>query len=695
MKIIGGNFLRGKVSRRIFFTVLLCAAIPIASLVFLTFYNVYNSTAESTSDRLRYVGKNIGMLMVAELVASANDLQRLASQVDLHSSLDVTSDLRVLVADEKTQRLTSARFFDPQMAHHDFQPRYRQEIEDRLNSGFPMLEVSGTGADVVLILWTTVHDSHGRRGVGVGRISNAYLWRAAEEFLPGDALLTITNQRNQPIFVDSPDIPITDGLIPQDLNGRNFLFAEIAKADDSLLIGFWDLFMQAQFNADAWRIFVAEPRSTAFADIVLFQRNAGLTALLAFWIILLAASILVRQILHPLKQLKEATGKIGRGDYGCNVKVTSQDEFQMLAESFNLMTGRIQHQVLRHKQMGEAVQNILSSEGRSRIVTAFQHGIGSASTVSWGHLLLVDQSADAPADVWHCNGTKAGEPELNPVIGLSSDEIIRLVQLPDRYAEITRQTFPGLFQHIINADIDTCFCFRAKSGDSGTAFLLVDGRDVVDEDERVSVRLLVDQLGIAMNRSNMVSELRELNIGILTALARTVDANSRWTHGHSERVTEYAIEIAREMGFGQEQRDNLRRAGLLHDLGKVAVPSSILNKPGKLSAEEYACIKEHPAEAARIIEPIAAFSSIRKIIHQHHERWDGKGYPDGLQGEDIEVGARILAVADVFDALYSDRPYRPGWSFEKVVTHIQEGSGNAFDPVVVSAFLNIHKQIAA
>ena len=693
MKIIDGNFLRGRVSRRIFLTVLLCAAIPIASLAFLTFYNVYNSTAESTSNRLRYVSKNIGILMVAELMASSNDLQRLASQVDLRHSTDVTPDFFVL-ADEDTQRLSTVWFFDPQADHHAFRSQYRQEIEDRLSSGFPMLEVSGTGADVVLFLWTTVHDIHGRRGVGVGRISNAYLWRTAEEFLPGDTLLAITNQHNQPIFVDSPDIPIATGLIPQVLNERNFPFTEIDHGDDSLLIGFWDIFMQAQFNTDDWRVFVAEPRSTAFADIVHFQRNAGLTALLAFWIILLAASVLVRQILHPLKQLKEATGMIGRGDFGFNVKVTSRDEFQTLADSFNLMTGRIQHQVLRHKHMGEAVKNILSTEGRSGIVTAFQCGIRSASKVNWGHLLLVDQSAGAPAEVWHCNCTKTGAPELNLIVGLSSDELVRLAQLADRYAEITRKTFPELFRHIIGIGMDSCFCFRANSGDSGTAFLLVDGRDVVDEDERVSVRLLVDQLGIAMSRTNMVSELRELNIGILTALARTVDANSRWTHGHSERVTQYAIEIALEMGFSQDQCDNLRRAGLLHDLGKVAVPSSILNKPGKLTDEEYDCIKEHPAEAARIIEPIAAFSSIRKIIRQHHERWDGKGYPDGLQGEDIDLGARILAVADVFDALYSDRPYRPGWSFEKAVAHILEGSGNAFDPAVVAAFLNIHKKIA-
>ena len=354
MKIINKNFLRGKVSRRIFLTVLLCAAIPITSLAFLTFYNVYNNAADATSHRLRYVGKNIGMLMVAELMTISNDLQRLATQIDLHPTVEVPPVVR-LFADEDSQRLTAVWFFDPQTDHQGGRPQYRQEIDDWLNSGFPMLEVSGIGADVDLYLWTFVHDIHGQRGVGVGRISNSYLWRTAEEFLPGDTLLAITNQHNQPLLIDYPDIPITESLIPQIHEQRDRSFAEIDNGDDSLLVGFWDLFMQAQFNAEDWRVFVAESRSMAFAEIVHFQRNAGLTALLAFWIILLAASILVRQILHPLKQLKEATGKIGRGDFGFNVQVTSRDEFQTLADSFNLMTARIQHQVLRHKHMGEAV----------------------------------------------------------------------------------------------------------------------------------------------------------------------------------------------------------------------------------------------------------------------------------------------------------------------------------------------------
>ena len=190
----------------------------------------------------------------------------------------------------------------------------------------------------------------------------------------------------------------------------------------------------------------------------------------------------------------------------------------------------------------------------------------------------------------------------------------------------------------------------------------------------------------------MVKELDELNIGILTTLARTVDANSPWTHGHSERVTEYSITIAKALGFNAEECDDLHRAALLHDLGKVSIPTEVLNKPGKLTAEEYSLMKGHPAEGDRILEPISAFEKIRPYIRHHHERWDGKGYPDGLKGQEISLGARILAVADVYDALYSDRPYRAGWKQDKVINYLSEEAGSAFDPVVVQAFLQSLKE---
>lgn len=187
-------------------------------------------------------------------------------------------------------------------------------------------------------------------------------------------------------------------------------------------------------------------------------------------------------------------------------------------------------------------------------------------------------------------------------------------------------------------------------------------------------------------------KLDRLNWGALRALARTVDAKSSWTAGHSERVTGLALKTARMLGLSQEGLDNLHRAGLLHDIGKIGVPQEILDKPGKLTKEEYRTMCEHPEKGASILEPIEDYAEIIPLIRQHHEWLNGGGYPNGLKGEDITLGARILAVADVFDALISDRPYRAGIPLERVISIIKEGVGTQFDPKVVDAFLEVIKE---
>jgi putative nucleotidyltransferase with HDIG domain len=208
-------------------------------------------------------------------------------------------------------------------------------------------------------------------------------------------------------------------------------------------------------------------------------------------------------------------------------------------------------------------------------------------------------------------------------------------------------------------------------------------------DDLQVARQLADQLGVALSNASLVEALDRLNVGTLTALARTVDAKSPWTAGHSQRVTEYASAIAREMGLAPPDLDRLARGSLLHDIGKIAVPSSILNKPGKLTDAEFALMKQHPTIGARILEPIHDYDSLIPIVLQHHERFDGTGYPAGIAREAISLDARIVAVADVFDALTSERPYRKALDRAVAVQMIVKGKGTEFDPAVVDAFLRI------
>jgi putative nucleotidyltransferase with HDIG domain len=180
-----------------------------------------------------------------------------------------------------------------------------------------------------------------------------------------------------------------------------------------------------------------------------------------------------------------------------------------------------------------------------------------------------------------------------------------------------------------------------------------------------------------------------MNWGALQALARAVDAKSAWTAGHSERVAELALKIGKSLNLNSNSIENLQRAAFLHDIGKIGVPLAVLDKPSKLSEEEFHLIKRHPGLGAKIIQPINAFKTITPMIAQHHERFDGKGYPVGLAGEEIHQGARILAVADVYDALSSDRPYRKGMVIEATLELIQKEAGGQFDPEMVEALLKV------
>lgn len=194
---------------------------------------------------------------------------------------------------------------------------------------------------------------------------------------------------------------------------------------------------------------------------------------------------------------------------------------------------------------------------------------------------------------------------------------------------------------------------------------------------------------LAGHLKRQFDELEAFNLGTLAALARAIDAKSPWTRGHSERVTAMAVEIAREMGLPTHDVTDLQRGGLVHDIGKLATPSAILDKTGPLSDEERHVIEQHPLRGARILEPIPAYERLLPIVAEHHERWNGTGYPYGLKGTEIALTARILAVADAFDAIRSDRPYRTGRSLSESVAILSAKSGELFDPDVVDAFRRV------
>ena len=181
--------------------------------------------------------------------------------------------------------------------------------------------------------------------------------------------------------------------------------------------------------------------------------------------------------------------------------------------------------------------------------------------------------------------------------------------------------------------------------------------------------------------------LEQLSDEMVETLADTIDAKDRYTNGHSFRVSRYAVALARQLGWSEEEVDELEREALLHDIGKIGIPDAILNKPGKLSDEEFTVIQSHTVTGGIILSRSENLRQASEVARFHHERFDGSGYPEGRAGEAIPLHARVVAIADAFDAMHSDRIYRKGLPMEAIRRELVNGKGRQFDPRLLEAFL--------
>ena len=185
------------------------------------------------------------------------------------------------------------------------------------------------------------------------------------------------------------------------------------------------------------------------------------------------------------------------------------------------------------------------------------------------------------------------------------------------------------------------------------------------------------------------AELESLSIHVVQTLAEAIDAKDTYTNGHSDRVAAYSREIAKRYGYSEKEQDDIFMTGLLHDVGKIGIPDEIINKPGKLTDSEFSIIKTHPEVGDRILKKVSEMPKLSIGARWHHERYDGKGYPDGLAGEEILEEARIIAVADAYDAMTSHRSYRDILPQEVVRGEIEKGKGTQFDPVFADIMLQM------
>ena len=225
---------------------------------------------------------------------------------------------------------------------------------------------------------------------------------------------------------------------------------------------------------------------------------------------------------------------------------------------------------------------------------------------------------------------------------------------------------------------------RVKKAGAGQLF--ADG-----EVEMLSIQ--ANQAAIAIQNANLVRDIENGYLDALAALANALEARDIETRGHTERLSGNSVLIAKEMALGTEVIESARVGALLHDIGKIGVPDSILRKPDKLTPDEQSVVRQHPIIGDRILAPIPQLQRARAVVLGHHERYDGQGYPYGLGGEDIPIAARIVTVADAFDAVTETRPYHTGESVVRALEELERGKGAHFDPKVVEAFFEVLQSV--
>ncbi|MFH1537863.1 MAG: HD domain-containing phosphohydrolase [bacterium] len=475
-----------------------------------------------------------------------------------------------------------------------------------------------------------------------------------------------------------------------------------------------------------WKLIAHQPYRNIYSQVARMTRRIELISLLALIVAIFIGLYRARRITRPLTELLKATEEIAEGEYSKRVSVHARDEIGLFAYAFNRMTTTLEENINELKQSRgnlEETYNQLKSETHKQQTTDRELHSKIQQMVSLNELTR----------------TVTSTMELQDVMEKIADLIFRVmdfdacsIKLPDQKNEMLRVSIArGLGDEylskgsskigegisslavesrepVIVSDVEADtripadHVIRKMGVRSLVSYPLITKDEVVgvlnlythyarevSEDEKRLLDIFANQAASAIENARLFDSLRESYLNTIQALSMAIDAKDQYTHGHSKRVSDIAQIVGEQLGLSRREMEHLRHTGDLHDIGKIGISEMIISKAEKLTVEEYEIIKTHPLVGETIIEPVPFLQDIRKVIRHHHERWDGFGYPDGLKGEEIPLLARIILIADAYDAMTSDRPYRRALKHEEAIREIKKHSGTQFDPGVVEAFMAV------
>lgn len=293
-----------------------------------------------------------------------------------------------------------------------------------------------------------------------------------------------------------------------------------------------------------------------------------------------------------------------------------------------------------------------------------------------------------------CNGMEALE-----IIGREGDSISLVVsdqKMPEmegtEFLKRVTSTHPDIVKILLTGHADTDIIVASINDCQLYQYIM---KPFEPEELKVSIKNGLKKYELSSHKNLILKDLKELFYKTIKSISFALDAKDPYTHGHSLRVTLYSLILANELNLDDELLEEIETAGLLHDIGKIGIPQSILCKPGKLTDEEFEIMKSHPVQGEKMVTNIKKLKIIANWLRTHHERWDGCGYPSGLAGEEIPISARIIALADTYDAMTSSRPYRNALGHDVAIAEIKKCSGSQFDPHLAEMFVNLSDKIEA
>lgn len=691
MKLDPG-FLRSRVGRRILALFVLCALLPMTALAVLSLRQVTSQLHTQARERLRQASKAQGMMVLGRLELMDAELGMIASGAAAGPGGDEGFP-------SARPALLQERFVGLQVMRETLPPRsllgrlvrvpaLTAEEEEHLREGKALVSVlRAPGTENQVLMRRAVDPEDLQRGILVGEMNQDFLWGV--EALPGLHLCIL--EEAEEIFCTAP-VPdsFLAGVREQAGRGVSGTFGWEAE-EKEYLASYWSLFLKERFLAASWAVVLSEPRADVLLPMGEFRYTFILVVAVSLWVVLLLSLVQIRRSLVPLEKLQEGTKRIAQRAFETRVAVHSGDEFQELAESFNGMASRLGRQFHALATIREIDRAVLSALDTEKIVDTVLTRLPDVLPCDSVSVTVLESDAANTARTYVGDGAR-GENWWK--VQLRPEEVQKLRDNPESMSIGVDEDFLSYLVPLAERGIKSFLLLPIFLNQGLAGIINLGYRDspAHSQDDLVQARQLADQVAVALANARLLTELDEMNWRTLTALARAIDAKSPWTAGHSERVTKLALKIGRQMGLSEQELVVMHRGGLLHDIGKIGTPPGILDKPGRLEAGELKIMQEHVRGGGRILEPIAGFREIMPIVLQHHEWYNGKGYPEGLAGEAIHLHARIFAVADCYDALVSERPYRPGLPREKVIGILRDESGTHFDPKVVEAFLEVTKQ---